>query len=147
MVKSGPPCAPSELTFPGRISSMLHLPYSPPVPVLQQPPRAPSELPEKQEQAAPACPTDPEGPGLIKALGLHGSAECTVLWGLSEPSWEGSGSTSALGFHIANSSRGPIFFPGALPPCSGVCTFRRYHTRSVFRTIVAMWGSVSNSLR
>lgn len=88
---------------------MLHLPYSPPVPVLQQPPRAPSELPEKQKQAAPACPTDPEGPGLIKAPGLHGSAQCTVLWGLSEASWEGSGSTSALGFHIANSSRGRSF--------------------------------------
>lgn len=79
------------------------------MPVLQQPPRAPSELPEKQKQAAPACPTDPEGPGLIKAPGLHGSAQCTVLWGLSEPSWEGSGSTSALGFHIANSSQGRSF--------------------------------------
>lgn len=72
--------------------------------------------PEKQKQTALHPPTDPGGPWLIKALGIHRPAQCAEFWSLSESSWEGSDSTPALSSNIASSSQDPIFFPGAVRP-------------------------------
>lgn len=125
---SGPLCALSELTAPCRISPTLCLPYNSPVSILQQPTSTPSEHPEKQKQAAPH-PLIQQDPGLIKALRIHGPVQCTESSGdCQSPAGRDLGPLPPL----ALTQQGPNLFPRCSPPYSGVCSFSRCHTRSVF---------------